>query len=154
MTDYISNWIDAHIRAYEYFGGVPLVTIPDNTKTAVITPDVTEPVLNRSYNDMANHYSTAIVPARRGKPKDKAADENMVGNVSRRILAPIRNIKFFSVYEINQAIAEELAKFIRRPFQKMEGNRLKAFLKIDKPSLTALPSQGYEYCDWKVASIA
>jgi len=150
----LSNWIDAHIRTYEYFGGVPLVTIPDNTKTAVITPDVTEPVLNRSYNAMANHYSTAIVPARRGKPKDKAADENMVGNVSRRILAPIRKVKFFSVYEINQAIAAELAKFIRRPFQKMEGNRITAFLKIDKQSLMPLPSQRYQYCDWKVARIA
>jgi transposase len=150
----LSNWIDAHVRAFEYFGGVPLVIIPDNTKTAVITPDVTEPVLNRSYNDMANHYETAIVPARKGKAKDKAADENMVGNVSRRILAPIRNVKFFSVYEINQAIAEELKKFIRRPFQKMEGNRLTAFEKIDKPALMRLPRERYEYCDWKQARIA
>lgn len=150
----LSNWIDAHIRAFEYFGGVPAVTIPDNTKTAVITPDVTEPVLNRSYNDMANHYGTAIVPARKRKPRDKAADENMVGNVSRRILAPIRNIKFFSVYEINQAIEVELKKFIRRPFQKMEGNRMSAFEKIDKPSLMPLPRGRYEYCNWKEARIA
>jgi len=150
----LSNWIDAHIRAYEYFGGVPAVTIPDNTKTAVITPDVTDPVLNRSYNDMANHYGTAIVPARKGKAKDKAADENMVGNISRRILASLRNTRFFSVYEINQAISVELAKFIRRPFQKMEGNRLTAFEKIDKPSLMPLPSQRYEYCDWKETRIA
>jgi transposase len=150
----LSNWIDAHIRAYEYFGGVPRVTIPDNTKTAVITPDVTDPVLNRSYNDMANHYSTAIVPARKGKPKDKAADENMVGNVSRRILAPLRNTKFFSVYEINKAIEAELAKFIRRPFKKMEGNRLAAFEKIDRPHLMPLPSQRYQYCDWKETRVA
>ncbi len=150
----LSNWIDAHIKAFEYFGGVPLVTIPDNTKTAVITPDVTEPVLNRSYSDMANHYGTAIVPARQGKAKDKAADENMVGNVSRRILAPLRNTKFFSVYEINQAIAAELSKFIRRPFQKMEGNRLAAFEKIDKPALMPLPGGRYEYCDWKEARVA
>ncbi|MEA2015333.1 MAG: IS21 family transposase [Actinomycetota bacterium] len=150
----LSNWIDAHVRAFEYFGGVPLVTIPDNTKTAVITPDVTEPVLNRSYSDMANHYSTAIVPARSGRPKDKAADENMVGNVLRRILAPIRNVKFFSVYEINQAIAAELSKFVRRPFKKMEGNRLTAFLKIDRPALMPLSGGRYEYCDWKQARIA
>ena len=150
----LSNWIDAHIRAFEYFGGVPKVIIPDNTKTAVITPDVTEPVLNRSYSDMANHYGTAIVPARKRKARDKAADENMVGNVSRRILAPIRNIKFFSVYEINQAIGQELSKFIRRPFQKMEGNRLTAFEKIDKKALMALPDERYEYCDWKQARIA
>jgi len=130
------------------------VTIPDNTKTAVITPDVTDPVLNRSYNDMANHYGTAIVPARIKKAKDKAADENMVGNVSRRILAFLRNTRFFSVAEINKAIAVELVKFIRRPFQKMEGNRLTAYEKIDKPALMALPKERYEYCDWKEARVA
>lgn len=124
---------------------MPLVIIPDNIKTAVITPDVTEPVLNRSYNDMANHYSTAIVPARKGKAKDKAADENMVGNVSRRIRAPIRKVKFFSVYEINQAIGKELSKFIGRPFQKIEGNRLTAFEKIDREALMPLPRDRYEY---------
>lgn len=150
----LSNWIDAHIRAYEYFGGVPAVTIPDNTKTAVITPDVTDPVLNRSYNDMANYYGTAIVPARIKKAKDKAADENMVGNISRRILASLRNTRFFSVSEINEAISAELEKFIKRPFQKMEGNRLTAFEKIDKPALRALPKERYEYCDWKEARIA
>ena len=88
---------------------------------------------------MANHYGTAIVPARIKKVKDKAADENMVGNISRRILASLRNTKFFSVSEINKAMSVELAKFIRRPFAKMEGNRLTAFEKIDKPALITLP---------------
>lgn len=117
----LSSWIDAHVRAYEYFGGVPKVSVPDNIKTAVVTPNLFSPVLNKSYADMARHYRTAIVPARAGRPKDKAADENMVGNVSRRILAPLRNRQFFSICEINQAIEKELQKFIRRPFQKMEG---------------------------------
>ena len=94
----LSSWIDAHIRAFEYFGGVPAVIVPDNVKTAVITPDVTDPVLNRSYSDMANHYGAAVVPARSRKAKDKAADENMVGNVSRRVLAPLRNTRFFFPY--------------------------------------------------------
>jgi transposase len=104
----IPNWIDAHVRAYEYFGGVPKVTIPDNTKTAVIKPDLIDPMLNKSYNEMATHYRTTIIPARAGKPKDKAADENMVGNVSRRIIAALRNRQFFSIHEINQAISEDL----------------------------------------------
>jgi len=82
----------------------------------------------------------------------KAADENMVGNVSRKILAPLRNIKFFSVYEINQAIEVQLQKFIKRPFAKMERNRATAFERIDKPALG--PLQRYEYCDWKEARIA
>lgn len=93
----LGNWIDAHVKAYEYFGGVPKVTTPDNTKTAVTTADRVDPVLNKSYNEMARHYRTVLVPARPGKPRDKAADENMVGNVSRRIIAPLRNRQFFSL---------------------------------------------------------
>lgn len=149
----LSNWIDAHVRAYEYFGGVPKVTIPDNTKTAVITPDLVDPVLNKSYNEMARHYRTTLVPARAYKPKDKAADENMVGNVSRRIIAVLRNRQFFSLYEINQSIKEELVKLINRPFQKMEGNRLTAFEKIDKLHLQPLPVTNYEYSEWKETKV-
>jgi len=118
------SWIDAHVRTFEYMGGVPKVIIPDNTKTAVIKSDRIDPILNKSYYEMASHYRTTIVPARAGKPKDKASDENKVGHLSRRIIAALRNRQFFSLYEINQAIAEELVKVIHRPFQKMEGNRL------------------------------
>jgi len=150
----LPNWIDAHVRAYEYYGGVPKVTIPDNTKTAVKKPDLVDPQLNPSYAEMARHYGTTLIPARAGKPKDKASDENMVLNVSRRILAALRNYQFFSLQEINEAIKDELVKFINRPFQKMEGNRLKAFETIDKPALMALPKTRYEYADWKNAKIA
>jgi transposase len=149
----IPSWIDAHVRAYEYFGGVPKVTIPDNTKTAVIKPDLVDPVLNKSYNEMAVHYHTTIIPARAGKSKDKAADENMVGHVSRRIIAALRNRQFFSIHEINQAISEELVKLIQRPFQKMEGNRQSAFEKIDKPCLQPLPATKYEYAEWKETKV-
>ncbi len=144
-----ANWIDAHVRAYEYFGGVPKVTIPDNTKTAVVKSDLVEPILNKSYQEMARHYRTTIIPARPRKPKDKAADENMVGNVSRRIIATLRNRQFFSLYDINQAIKEELEKFVHRPFQRIEGNRLTAFENIDKPALRPLPAVRYEYSEWK-----
>jgi len=149
----LANWIDAHVRAYEYFGGVPKVTIPDNTKTAVIKADLFDPVLNKSYNEMARHYRTTLVPARAGKPKDKAADENMVGHISRRIIAALRNRQFLSLFEINQSITAELAKLVNRPFQKMEGNRLSAFEKIDKPFLQALPATKYEHADWKEAKV-
>lgn len=149
----ISSWIDAHVRAFEYFGGVPKVTVPDNTKTAVIKPDIVDPALNKSYNEMARHYRTTLVPARAGRPKDKAADENMVGNVTRRIIAALRNNQFFSLHEVNQAIKEELVKFVNRPFKKMEGNRLIAFENIDKPALQPLPATKYEYSEWKEAKI-
>ncbi len=147
------NWIDAHVRAYEYFGGVPRITISDNTKTAVIKPNKIDPVLNKSYAEMAKHYRTTLIPARANKPKDKAADENMVLIISRRIIAALRNRKFFSLYEINNAIAEELVNLINRPFQKMNGNRASAFEKIDKPVLQPLPSTRYEYSEWKETKV-
>ena len=150
----LPNWIDAHVRSFEHFGGVPRVTIPDNTKTAVKTPDLVDPQLNTSYTEMARHYGTTLVPARAGKPKDKAADENMVGNISRRIIAALRNCQFFSLFEINQAIKTELNRFINRSFQKLEGNRLSAFKAFDKPALKPLPVTRYEYADWKDAKIA
>lgn len=147
------SWIDAHVRAYEYFGGVAKITIPDNTKTAVTKADRIDPVLNKSYHEIAKHYHTTIIPARAAKPKDKAADENMVGNISRRIIAALRNRQFFSLHEINGALSEELEKFVNRPFQKMEGNRLTVFGKIDKPYLQPLPSVRYECSQWKETKV-
>jgi transposase len=102
------SWIDAHVKAFEFFEGVPKITIPDNTKTAVTKSDIVDPILNKSYYEMARHYGTTIIPARPVKPKDKAAGENMVGNVARRIIAALRNRQFFSLHEINQAILEYL----------------------------------------------
>jgi transposase len=147
----IANWIDAHVRAYDCFGGVPKITIPDNTKTAVIKAHRFNPTLNRNYMAMAAHYRTTIVPARSRTPKDKGSVENLVGNVTRRILAPLRNRQFFSVAEINDALGQGADKFISEPFQKMEGNRKSLFEQIDKPALMPLPATTYEYADWKEA---
>jgi len=148
------NWIDAHVKAYTYFKGVPKFTISDNTKTAVIKTDLVDPAINKSYSEMARHYGTTLIPARPYKPRDKGADENMVQNVSRRIIAALRNRPFFSLHEVNQAISEELEKFINRPFQKMEGNRKIAFEKIDKPCLQPLPTTKYEYSEWEETKVA
>ncbi len=149
----LPNWIKAHTDAFKHFGGVPAITIPDNTKTAVTTPRAADPVLNRSYLEMARHYGTAIMPARPRKPKDKAADEGMVKIASQRILAPLRNMRFFSIEEINAAISEQLEKLINRPFQKLEGNRKSAFEEIDKPALRSLPKNKYEYAIWKESRV-
>jgi transposase len=149
----LPSWIDAHVRAFEYYGGVPKITISDNPKTAVTTPDLVDPVLNKSYHEMARHYGTTLIPARVYKPKDKAADENMVLNVSRRIIAALRNRQFFSLQEVNEAIEEELVKLVNRPFQKREGNRQTAFETIDKPCLQPLPNTKYEYAEWKETKI-
>lgn len=149
----LKNWIDAHIRAFEFYGGTPKILIPDNTKTAVLKVDRYDPVLNRTYKEMAMHYNIAIIPARAGKPKDKGADEGMVKIVSQRILAALRNRQFFSLADINTAISEELEKLIMRPFQKIPGNRRDAFLAVDQPALAQLPSTRYEYAKWLDARV-
>jgi transposase len=119
----LASYIDAHIRAFEYFEGVPRVLIPDNERTAVTVPNNTDPILNRSYQDMANHYHAAIVPTRSAKPKDKAADENMVGNASRRILAPLR-ISFFPYMRLTRQLKSSLKSLLPVPFQRWKATDL------------------------------
>ena len=150
----IESWIDGHVRTYEYFGGVPQVTIPDNTKTAVIQTHRYSPTLNKSYHEMATHYGTTIIPARSRKPKDKGSVENTVGNITRRVIAALRDRQFFSLGDMNEAITLELEKFTLKPFQKMEESRLTLFEKVDKPCLMSLPRTKYEYSEWKEAKVA
>ena len=138
------NWIDGHVRAFDFFGGTPHILIPDCTKTAVTTPDLFDPVITKTYHEMATHYDITVIPARPRKPKDKNMVENAVGNVSRRIIAALRNERFTSLDEINEAVSGKLGEFIDRPFKKMEGCRRSAFEQIDKPALNPLPRTKYE----------
>lgn len=105
-------WIAAHVNAYSYFGGVARILVPDNLKTGVIKNTRTEIVLNKSYQEMAEHYGTAIIPARVRTPKDKATVEGTVGNVSGYILAAIRNQKFFTLRELNEVIKVSIPRKI------------------------------------------
>ena len=112
-----------HVHAFNYFGGVPRLLIPDNLKTGVTKNTRRETVLNRSYQELAEHYDTAIVPARVEHPKDKALAEGTVKFASTWILAALRERKFFSVREAQEAAAEKLEELNSRPFQKREGSR-------------------------------
>lgn len=104
----LPDWIGSHVRAFTFFGGVPEVIVPDNLKSGVKSPCYYEPDINPTYHEMARHYGVAVIPARVRKPRDKAKVENHVQNVERRILAPLRNRRFFSLVECNKAIAELL----------------------------------------------
>ena len=111
----LPDWIKSHIRALEFFGGVPQILVPDNLKSGVTHPCRYEPDINPTYLDLARHYGTTVIPARPGKPKDKAKVESAVLIVERWILAALRNHRFFSLAELNQAIAEKLVVFNQRP---------------------------------------
>ena len=119
-------WITAHIHMYDFFGGATKILVPDNTATAVNhkKSDWYSKELNTTYHEMAEHYNTAIIPARVRKPKDKPNVEGSVGKISTWIIAALRNETFFSLTDLNRAIREKLKAFNARPFQKKEGSRL------------------------------
>ena len=136
-----NHWIEAHIHAYSFFGGVTRILVPDNLKTGVIK------------NTMAEHYGTAIIPARPVKPKDKPNAEGTVKVLETWILAALRNRKFFTFDELNKAIHEKLEEFNAKPFQKKKGSRLSAFIEEEKDFLMPLPASPYETAVWSTATI-
>jgi len=149
----LPDWIASHSRAFIFFGGVPRVLVPDNLKAGVKKASFYEPDINPTYLDLANHYATVVIPARVRKPKDKAKVETGVQIVERWILARLRNRQFFSLRQLNQAIAELLEKLNDKPFQKLPGSRKSAFESIDRPALSPLPSQPYQFAEWKKATV-
>ena len=141
-------WIESNINAFEYNQGVTELVIPDNLKSAVITPDRYEASINRSYEDLGRHYGTFIVPARSAKPKDKSKVEQAVQSAQRSIMAPLRNHVFFGLDALNKAIWERLETLNNEPFQKRCGSRQSVYMEIDKPALKPLPTTRYVFREW------
>lgn len=153
LSQNLESWIAAHINMFQFFGGAARMLVPDNLKTGVESVSWHSPVINKAYHEMSQHYDTAVVPARVRKPKDKPSAEGSVGIVSTWILAAIRNQKFFTLQELNEAIREKLDAMNLTPFQKKEGCRLSVFLEEEKSSLLPLPSTPYELATWKIATV-
>jgi transposase len=151
-SQHLECWINAHVNAFVFFGGVTRILVPDNLKTGVSKPSWYNPVINKTYHEMAEHYDVAVIPARVGRPKDKPNAESTVGAISTWILASLRRSTFFSIHELNEAIWERLDEFNRKPFQKKPGSRLDAFLE-ERPFLKPLPELPYELATWKVATV-
>jgi transposase len=149
----LGSWITAHCQAYEFYGGVSRITVPDNPKTAVVKACRYEPRLHASYQEMAQHYGTLIIPARPRRPKDKAKAEVAVLIAERQILAALRDHKFFDVAELNTAIGAGLIELNARPFQKLQGSRDSWFETQEKPALLPLPAQRYELALWERARV-
>jgi transposase len=144
-----SSWIEAHVNAFEYFGGVPLIVVPDNPKTAITKANYHDPVANRTYAEMAKHYGTAIIPTRTRAPRDKAPVEKGVQVAERRIIAKLRNRQFFDFASLWIAVRDELKIVNQEPFKKLPGDRLSVFTETEKPLLRALPPTRYEFAEWK-----
>ncbi len=149
----LENWISGHIHAFEYFGGLTEILIPDNPRALVTRACRYEPELNRTYQEMAEHYGVAVIPARPRKARDKAKAEKAVQLVEYQILAKLRKRTFFSLEELNQAIYELLIELNNKPYQKINGTRYSLFEELEKPLLKPLPAHRYEFADWKVAKV-
>ena len=152
-TQTLPDWIGSHVRALAFMGGVPAQLVPDNPKVGVDRANWYEPGLNRTYLDLATHYRTAILPARPRKPRDKAKVEVGVLVVERWILARLRNRRFFSLAELNQAIGELVADLNARPMRRLGVSRRDLFLALDRPALKELPAEPYEYAEWRARRV-
>jgi transposase len=150
----LQYWLAGHVRAFAFFGGVPKILRPDNLKTGVTKPNYYEPDLNPSYQELAEHYRVAVLPARVRKPKDKPHVENGVQNVERWILAPLRNRTFFSIGEANRAIAALLEVLNAKEMQHLGKSRKELFEELDQPALLPLPERPYEFARWKNARVS
>jgi len=148
LTQKQRDWITANENALLYFGGVPRAIVPDCLKTGVTKASKYEPELNRVYLDFAEHYETAIVPARPHAPRDKALAEIAVQLVYQRIFAPLRNKKFYSLEELKTAFFKELQKLNNRFFQRTKISRRSLFNEVEREVLKPLPSKKYEYKDF------
>lgn len=147
------SWILGHVHAYEYFQGVPAITVPDNTRTAVRRPDRYEPDLNPLYADLAAHYGTAVVPARVRHPRDKAKVEVGVLIAERWLLAAVRNRTFFSVEEANRELAVLRERLNDRVTRALKASRRQLFEELDRPALLPLPPERYEWIEWRTATV-
>ncbi len=152
-TQGLSDWIASHIRCLEFLGAVPALLVPDNLKSAVARPCRYEPQANATYEDLSDHYGTAILPARVRHPRDKAKVENSVLLVERWILARLRHHTFFSLPELNAAIRELLDMLNTKPFKKLPGCRQALFEQLDRPAMKPLPAERYTYAEWKKARV-
>ncbi|MBS5082974.1 MAG: IS21 family transposase [Clostridiales bacterium] len=148
------DWINVHISMYEYFDASTRLLIPDNLKTGVLSHKKYEdPVINRAYQELADYYQTALLPARVLAPKDKAAVEGTAGQVTSHIIARLRNRQFFDIYEMDSAIRKELDRFNRAEFQKKDGSRYSIFMEEELPFMQPLPGYPYEFAQWKTATV-
>lgn len=148
------SWVKGITDSFSFFGGVPIMLRPDNCKTVTLKADKYEPELNQTMIELSEYYGTVTIPARVRKPRDKNVVENTVGFATRNIIAALRNQVFYSIDEINMAIAEKVDELNSEPFTKKPGSRLDLFLIKEKPCLLPLPSRPFELFERATAKVA
>jgi transposase len=153
-TETLPDWIGAHVNAFIAIGGVSKALVPDNLKAGITKPSRYEPGINRTYQELADHYGCVVLPARVMKPRDKAKVEVAVQIVQRFVLAKLRHRRFFSLAELNAAIRDCVAAINTKVMRHVGKSRNELLETIDRPALNALPTTPYSYAEWKRARVA
>jgi transposase len=153
LSQTLPDWIGSHVRAFQYFGCLARMLVPDNLKSGVNKACFYEPELNPTYAEMAEHYGCAVLPARPYRPRDKAKAEVGVLIAQRWILAVLRQRTFYSLTELNAAIRECLERLNTRPMRRLGKSRRDLFETIDRPNALPLPPRAYEYAEWLKATV-
>jgi transposase len=154
FTQRLVDWIDSHVRAFAFFGGVTAQLVSDNLRSGITKACFYEPAVNRTYAEMAAHYDTAVIPARPRKPRDKAKVEVGVQVVTRWIIAKLRHQRFFSLAEINATIRDLVAQLNDRVTRHLGRSRRALFDDIERPTLKPLPVEPYVYAEWKQCKVS
>ena len=147
------NWINAHVRAFEYFRGVSEILVPDNLKAGVTSPCYYEPDINATYHEMSEHYNIVVIPARVRKPKDKAAVEVCVQVIEQSILAVIRKRQYFSISQLNKDLRYYMEQINNREMKHIGKSRKELFEIVDFPNLKPLPQRDFIFTEWKKAKV-
>lgn len=149
----VPDWVMSHVRALEYIEGVPAAIVPDQLKSGVTRSSRYEPGIQRTYDELAQHYDTVIFPARPIHPRDKAKVEVGVQIAQRWILARLRHHTFFSLDEMNDRISELLEDLNTRVMRRYRASRRDLFEKLERSALKPMPATRFSYGEWKKARV-
>jgi transposase len=149
----LPSWVGAHVGMLEYFHGSPAIWVPDNLKSGVTTAHAYEPAINRTYEELAQHYGAVVIPTRVARPKDKPKAEVSVQIAQRWVLAALRHRTFFTLADLNAAIRERIDLVNDRPMKVVGVSRRALFAQLDRPALRPLPSTRYELAEWKTCRV-
>lgn len=147
------NWLGSHRRMFNFYGGVPHVTVPDCLKQGVLKCHLYDPDLNPGYAELASHFSTAVVPARPDHPRDKAIVEGLVKILMRYFRFRHRRVQLISLAQINQGLAECVERINARRHTRFGVSRRERFEALERAALKALPTLEFDCGEWRTAKL-
>jgi transposase len=148
-TQTTADWVQCHVRCFEFLGGVPAWVVSDNLKAAVWRRERDQLIINPTYRECLQHYDTAPAPTRARRPKDKAKAEVGVQIAQRWILFRLRDRAFFSVEELNIELLKLTEQLNVHSFKKLQGCRRQRFEEGERGTLKPLPQMIFQLCDWR-----